>query len=65
VDEEPGITLRWPHSAHRRYSVEFSDGFLNWTKVEVVTPRFPAPGVAEWTDSTAASNNRFYRIRVE
>lgn len=65
TSEDDGVTLRWPHAASRRYSLEFSEGFSSWTNLPGFAPVFPAPGVAEWTHHSLSTAGRFYRIRVE
>jgi hypothetical protein len=62
---ETGVTLRFSHSANRRYAVEFSDDLSAWTALPGA-PVFELPlGIARWVDNSANSAKRFYRVRAE
>jgi hypothetical protein len=63
--DETNVTLRWPHAASRKYSLEFTEDFGGWTSAPAFAPGFFEPGIAEWRDTSAAATKRFYRLRVE
>jgi hypothetical protein len=63
------VTLKFPHVANRRYSLEFTEDFTDWQRITNAPLLFLEPGTAQWTDDGALtggrSSKRFYRVAVE
>lgn len=57
-------TLRFPHAASRRYSLEFTRDFQSWQALTNSPTYLLGHGKADWLDEAPIMGNRFYRLRV-
>lgn len=64
-DANGRLTMRFPHAASRRYTLEFTENLKEWTAL-TNRPVFDlSTGIVNWADEALESSRRFYRVRSE
>lgn len=59
-----GSALRFNGSVGQAYAIQRSANLTDWETVTNAAFTYPAAGVVQWTDATAAGDRRFYRVLV-
>lgn len=59
------IALRFTHAASRRYGVEFTGDFSQWTLLANPPTFLLGTNLVEWNDLAPSPTNRFYRLRAD